>query len=41
MDWELIWWCIVGGSILAFMLFAFITAPKQKKDDITILHIGK
>jgi hypothetical protein len=41
MDYELIWWSIVGGCAFVFMLLAFIIAPKQKKNDITILHVGK
>lgn len=41
MDLELIWWCVVGGIALVFMLLAFITTPKQKKNDITVLRIGK
>ena len=40
MDWELIWWCVVGSGALVFMLLAFITTPKQKKNDITIFRIG-
>ena len=41
MDYELIWWCVVGGCALVFMLLAFITAPKQKKNDIVIFRVGK
>lgn len=41
MDWELIWWCVVGSGAFLFMLWGFITTPKQKKNDITILRIGK
>ena len=41
MDWELIWWCVVGGGVSVFMLLGFIVTPKQKEKDITILHIGK
>ena len=41
MDWELIWWCVVGGGIFVFMLLAFITTPKQKKNDVTILRVEK
>lgn len=41
MDWETIWWCVVGSGAFVFMLLAFITTPKQKKNDITVLRIGK
>ena len=41
MDWEAIWWCVAGGGALVFMLLAFITTPKQKENDITVLRIRK
>ena len=40
MDWELIWWCVVGACALVVLLLVLVSTPKQKKSDITILRIG-
>lgn len=42
MDWELIWWCAIGVVELVFIVLALLVRPKSKrKDDITILRIGR
>ena len=33
--------CVYAIPCVGFMILAFATAPKQKKNDITILRIGK
>ena len=43
MDWELIWWCVAGvvGLIGAILIYNSDRPNSERKEDITILRIGK